>query len=71
MIKNGGAKMPVSEAQKRAVSKYLKNTYDDIKIRVPKGTREEYKKQVEKLGYESFTSFIIQAMDEKIERELK
>ena len=33
--------MPASKAQQKAVAKYMKNNYDDIKIRVPKGTREQ------------------------------
>lgn len=63
--------MPVSEAQQKAVNKYLKNTFDDIKTRVPKGKREEYKEKARLLGYDSFNSFVIQAIEEKIEREGK
>lgn len=29
--------MSVSEAQQKAINKYLRNTFDDIKTRVPKG----------------------------------
>jgi hypothetical protein len=29
--------MPVSEARQKAVNKYLRNTFDDIKTRVSKG----------------------------------
>ena len=29
--------MPVSKAQQKAVSKYMKENYDEIKIRIPKG----------------------------------
>lgn len=61
--------MPVSEAQQKAVNKYLRNTFDDIKIRVPKGKREEYKQSAKQAGYESFNSFVIEAIDEKLERE--
>lgn len=32
--------MPVSEAQQRAVNKYLRNNFDGIKTRVPKGKIE-------------------------------
>lgn len=66
-----GENMPVSEAQQKAVNKYLKNNFDDIKIRVPKGEREEYKKRVTLLGYESFNKFIIDAVNEKLGREEK
>ena len=51
--------MPVSEAQQKAVNKYLRTTFDDIKTRVPKGKREEYKKAAAALGYESFNAFVI------------
>ncbi len=60
--------MPVSEAQQKAVNKYLRTTFDDIKTRVPKGKREEYKKAAAALGYESFNAFVIKAIEEKIER---
>lgn len=32
--------MPVSKAQQKAVSKYMKENYDEIKIRIPKGQKE-------------------------------
>ena len=48
----------------------MKNNLDDIKIRVPKGQREEYKEKARLLGYNSFNSFVVQAIEEKIEREV-
>ena len=33
--------MPASKAQQKAVAKYMKNNYDTIITRVPKGTREQ------------------------------
>lgn len=47
----------------------MKNNLDDIKIRVPKGKREEYKEKARCLGYESFNNFVVCAINEKIERE--
>lgn len=32
--------MPVSKAQQKAVSKYMKANYDEIKIRIPKGQKD-------------------------------
>lgn len=32
--------MPASKAQQKAVAKYMKQNYDEIKIRVKKGTKE-------------------------------
>lgn len=63
--------MAVSKAQQEAVNRYLSKTFDDIKLRVPKGKRDEYKKKVSELGYDSFNSFMISALDEKLERECK
>ena len=31
--------MPTSKAQQKAVSKYMKANYDEIKLRVPKGRK--------------------------------
>ena len=42
--------MPVSKAQQKATSKYLKNTYDDIKVRVPKGEKQLIKDRAASLG---------------------
>lgn len=59
----------VSKAQQEAVNRYLAKTYDDIKLRAPKGAREGYKKAVASLGYTSFNAFMLQALDEKLVRE--
>ena len=32
--------MPVSKAQQKAVSEYMKANYDEIKIRIPKGQKD-------------------------------
>ncbi|OUO77948.1 hypothetical protein B5F53_12110 [Blautia sp. An249] len=57
--------MPVSEAQKRATAKFEKERYDKILTRFPKGTKEK----ILSTGAESLNSFIISAVNEKIERE--
>lgn len=59
--------MPVSDAQQRAVNKYLKNNLDDIKIRVKKGRKDELKAIAEEQG-QSLNAFVLSAIDEKIER---
>lgn len=61
--------MAYSEASKNATMKYMKKNLDDIKTRVPKGKREEYKAAASALGYSSFNSFVVQAIEEKLERE--
>lgn len=35
--------MPASKAQQKAVAKYMKNNYDELKIRVPKGEKDKIK----------------------------
>ncbi len=30
---------PASKAQQRALAKYMKNIYDELKVRVPKGKK--------------------------------
>ena len=62
--------MPYSEAQKRASIKYMTEKTDDIRLRVPKGTKDRYKKEADKMGI-SMTQYIITAVNEKIEREAK
>ena len=61
--------MAYSEASKNATMKYMKKNLDYIKTRVPKGKREEYKTAAAALGYSSFNNFVVQAIEEKLERE--
>ena len=56
--------MAYSEASKNATMKYMKKNLDDIKTRVPKGKREEYKTAAAALGYSSFNNFVVQAIEE-------
>ena len=60
--------MPVSKADQKAVAKYVKANYDDIKVRVPKGRREEIFNYATATG-QSVNAYIIQSVDERIERE--
>lgn len=62
--------MPASKAQQKAVSKYMKTNYDEIKIRIPKG--EKVRIQVHAAaGGESTNAFIYRAINEAIERDTK
>lgn len=54
-----------NDAQKRASLKYLAEKTDNIQIRVPKGTKEEWKTYAESKGI-SLNALIIQLMQEKI-----
>ncbi|MBE6605852.1 MAG: hypothetical protein E7635_02285 [Ruminococcaceae bacterium] len=62
--------MAVSKSNQRAVAKYIKNNYDEIKVRAPKGKKAIIKAHTEKTG-ESVNGFINRAIDETMERESK
>ena len=60
--------MPYSEAQKKATAKYMKNNLDDIKVRVPKGKREVYKKYADSKG-KSLNGLIIELLDKSMQED--
>ena len=62
--------MPVSKAQQRAVAKYTKDHYDEIKVRVPDGTKNTIKAHADSKG-ESVNAFINRAIEETMERDNK
>lgn len=63
-----GDYMPASKAQQKAVSKYMKNNYDEIKIRTSKGQKDIIKAHAEANG-ESVNGFINRAIDETMSRD--
>ena len=60
--------MPASKAQQKAVAKYMKNNYDEIKVRVSKGNKDIIKAHAESNG-ESLNGFVNRAIDETMERD--
>lgn len=62
--------MPTTKAQQKAVSKYMKENYDEIKIRAKKGKKDEIKAHAES-NNESVNAFINRAIDETMERDNK
>ena len=58
--------MAVSKSQQKAVAKYMKENYDEIKIR--KGKREEFKTHASERG-ETLNGFINRAINETIQRD--
>lgn len=68
-IRKGGDIMGAkyNEAQKKATIKYLSEKTDDIRIRVPKGKKEEIRAYAENKGY-SLNSFINEAIDDKMQK---
>lgn len=59
--------MKMYESQKRANKKWLAENYEQIAIRVPKGTKDEIKEAAEKAGM-SMAQYIRQACAEKARR---
>lgn len=59
--------MPVSESQKNASKKYLEK-FDEVRIRMPKGKREQIKQHATEQG-ESMNAFVIRAIEETMERD--
>lgn len=60
--------MPASKAQQKAVTKYMKENYDEIKVRVEKGQKTAIKAHAESRG-ESVNGFIGRAISETMERD--
>ena len=58
----------VSNAQQKAVHKYVKNNYDRLELTVPKGRKAEIKAHAESHG-ESVNAFIVRAVNEAMERD--
>lgn len=59
-----------TEARKKANEKYLKESVEDIRIRVPKGQKEIIKNHAFEQA-ESVNGFIVRAIDETIKRDEK
>lgn len=60
--------MAVSKSQQKAVAKYMKENYDEIKVRTVKGRREQIKAHATKQG-ETLNGFINRAIAETVERD--
>lgn len=57
--------MSYTEAQKKASIKYMSEKTDDIRLRVPKGLKDKYKKAATARG-KSMTQFIIECVEKEI-----
>ncbi|MFT9078725.1 hypothetical protein [Ethanoligenens sp.] len=49
---------PVSDAQKRATTKFERNAYDKILLRLPKGQRGKIKSHAENIGM-SLNAYVV------------
>ena len=65
----GGVKLP---EEKISATKYKndfqKEKYDRIIVNVPKGQRDVIKDKATQLGYKSLNSFVVDAINEKLEK---
>ena len=57
-----------TEAQAKAAKKYLKESVEDIRIRVPKGDKARVQEHAAIMD-ESMNSFVIRAIGETMERD--
>jgi predicted HicB family RNase H-like nuclease len=60
--------MPASKAQQKAVAKYMKSNYDELKVRIEIGKKADL--QTHAAGQrESLNGFVNRAIDETVERD--
>lgn len=59
--------MAISKAQQKATAKYVKQNYDEIKVRVKSGEKEMIKQHADSRG-ETVNGFINRAIKEAMER---
>lgn len=64
----GGIRLATSEARKRASEKWQHDKIDDIRMRVPKGMREQIQAHAESMG-ETMNAFLNRAVAETMERD--
>lgn len=60
--------MSISKAQQKATAKYVKQNYDRIEVKVPKGDKEALQTHAQAQG-ESLNKFINRAINEQIKRD--
>ena len=57
-----------TEAQARSAAKYLKESVDEIRVRVPKGEKEKIRSHAEQNG-ESMNGFIVRSIHDAMEKQ--
>ena len=65
----GAEKMPTSKERLDSIESWKKDNTDLIRIRVPKGKKEEYQKLAERSGAKSLTAYITSVLEEKLKEE--
>lgn len=59
-----------TDARRKASAKYLKESVEDIRIRVPKGDKTKVQEHAASMG-ESTNAFVVRAINETMERDAK
>ena len=54
--------MAYNPSQSKAVTKYIAKAYDQVSLRIPKGTREKYKHHAENKG-KSLNALIVELLE--------
>ena len=57
--------MSYSKSQNKATQKYIKNNYEEIKIRVPKGKKDLFKELASRKGL-SLNTFVVDLMEQSL-----
>ena len=57
--------------QNKYINEYAKNNYDRINILFKKGTKDILSKHIKEYGYKSISTFVNEAVNEKIARDLE
>ena len=57
-----------TDARRKASAKYLKESVEDIRIRVPKGNKAKVQEHATSMG-ESMNAFVVRAIDETMNRD--
>ncbi|MDE6665857.1 MAG: Arc family DNA-binding protein [Ruminococcus sp.] len=57
--------MAYKPSQSKAVTKYIAKAYDQVSLRIPKGTREKYKNHAESKG-KSLNALIVELLEADI-----
>ena len=65
----GAEKMTTSKERLDYIESWKKDNTDLIRIRVPKGKKEEYQKLAERSGAKSLTAYITSVLEEKLKEE--
>lgn len=60
--------MSISKAQQKATAKYVRQNYDRIEVKVPKGDKEVLQAHAAKQG-ESLNGFVNRAITEQVKRD--